>query len=364
MRETVIGLLFFASLAIVLYFAFTLGGPGSLEDFFGGEEQVLRINFSEVTGMKEKDDVLIGGMRRGSVVGFEAQEDGSWNVLARLQMDDLRLFGNAYAKTISPSILGGTSINILPGDPATGSYPSDKVMQGEYRAPLTDQLSDVLIKAETGIDDLLVIFSDVRDVVADMKAGHGPIGTLLRDEETAGRIKSIMANVDGLTNELNVISRDVSKMTQDINNAQSPIGRLVHDEEMGRNISEMLDKLNRSSTDLEQTVIEVRQIAEKLNRGEGTAGALLNDVEMKASIDRVIRNIEDAAFEAGETLREADILLKGVNNGKGTIGRLFQDETLYNDVVRAVNTLQAGFEDIREQAPITTFASLAFQVFQ
>jgi len=32
--------------------------------------------------------------------------------------------------------------------------------------------------------------------------------------------------------------------------------------------------------------------------------------------------------------------------------------------VRVLNTLQAGFEDVREQAPITTFASVVFQVFQ
>ena len=61
---------------------------------------------------------------------------------------------------------------------------------------------------------------------------------------------------------------------------------------------------------------------------------------------------------------ELGTTMEGVNNGEGFVGKMFQDDTLYNDTLNAINTLRSGFEDIREQAPITTFASLLFQVFQ
>lgn len=364
MKETIVGLLFFASLAIVLYFAFTLGGPGSLSDVFSDEKEVLRINFTEITGLKEKDSVNIAGQRQGAVVGFENQEDGTITVLARVDLSQARLFSDARAEMINTSALGGKAINIYPGNPATGSYPDGRVMEGEYVPDFLQEAGKLMVKVEQGIDGILQIVGDIKDIVADVKAGKGPVGTLLRDETTAGRIKSIMGNVDGLTAELNIISRDVAKMTQDINNAESIAGRLIHDEQMGRDLSEMLQKLNRTSTDIEAAITEVREITEQINSGKGTIGALINDPEMQDQVEEMLQVFTEAASSADTVLKEAEEVLKGVNEGKGTVGRLFQDETLYNDLVRTVNTLQSGFEDIREQAPITTFASLAFQVFQ
>lgn len=364
MRETIIGLLFFASLAVVLYFAFTLGGPGSLEDLMGAEKSTVRISFREVTGLKEKDSVLVSGIRQGSIVGFEPQEDGSVLVVARINMGEVRLFANANAETIDVSALGGKAIGIDPGDPAQGPFPDGEIIPGEFVPNFLQSAGKLMTKVDRGIDDVLVIISDVKAMVGDIRSGKGAVGAIVSDDEVAANIKSIFGNVDKLTSELEKISRDVSVMTQKINSGESVVGRLVHDEVMGQNLSEMLETLNATSKKIEDISIEAREIVTKINEGKGPLGAAVNDEEMQADLKRLIDKAADTMEEAETVAVEATTLIRGINEGKGTIGLLFQDETLYNDLVRTVNTMQAGFEDIREQAPISTFASLAFQVFQ
>jgi phospholipid/cholesterol/gamma-HCH transport system substrate-binding protein len=105
-------------------------------------------------------------------------------------------------------------------------------------------------------------------------------------------------------------------------------------------------------------------ILEKLDEGKGFFGVLLNDEETGDNIRRAVAATPPLLESATRATDEVGTLVEGVNRGEGTVGKLFKNDTLFNDTLNAVNTLRAGFEDIREQAPITTFASLLFQVFQ
>ncbi len=85
---------------------------------------------------------------------------------------------------------------------------------------------------------------------------------------------------------------------------------------------------------------------------------------LRLPIEGIIRKTNSAMDDVGRASKDIADIVGKANRGEGTLGKIINDPTLYNDLLNGINTLRAGFEDIREQAPITTFATLLFQVFQ
>jgi phospholipid/cholesterol/gamma-HCH transport system substrate-binding protein len=364
MKEIIIGALFIASLAIVLYLAFALGGTGSLGEAFGPKQRDVKVRFPEVTGLKVRNDVLVSGVRVGSVTGLAPQRDGTVIVTARLD-ESAPLYANARAEMINISPLGGKAVAINPGTVATGPLNTNEdEIPGTYVQDFFNAAGKLMDKMDTGLEVLVDTLRDVNTIVRDVRDGKGTVGTLLRDEDTARHVQEMVTELRDASRGINTVSRELTTLMDEVNHGHGLVHRAFYDEKMATQVSEAVTNVRNGTAEFERLMIEARAIAAKADGGDGMVSALLNDPKLKADLKSAMAEASSAIKNVGEAAGSANAMISNINKGKGTLGKLATDDALYNDLLRAVNTLQQGFEDVREQAPVTTFASVVFQVFQ
>jgi len=364
MKEIVIGILFVGALAVLMYFAFSLGGTGSLGEAFGPKMREIKIVFPEVTGLKARNDVLVSGLSSGSVSRFEKQEDGRILVICRID-ETTTIFNDVRAEIVDASaVFGAKMINIFPGKVATGPFPRDRIIEGVYVPNVLVAMSRLVDRITVAVEDVVTIAGDIKVITADLKDGRGPAGVILRDEEAAANIREIIFKVKEASQNVSVVSNELKVLMNEVNNGKGAAHRIFYDEQLSRDLSESMSSIRRGTDEFATVMSQARSIASSIENGDGLISALLKDAELKGDFKSTIAAADDAMVSAAKAFDEGAVLLKNINEGKGTLGKLATNDALYNDLLRAVNTLQQGFEDIREQAPVTAFASVVFQVFQ
>ena len=94
---------------------------------------------------------------------------------------------------------------------------------------------------------------------------------------------------------------------------------------------------------------QIKAISAKANEGDGVVAKVLNDKELAENLKTTMANI--------------NIVVAKIKNGEGFLGKLISDDSLYKDVQKLIKDAQATLEDLREQAPITTFAGTIMGAF-
>jgi phospholipid/cholesterol/gamma-HCH transport system substrate-binding protein len=364
-RELIAGVLFFAALGITLYFAVTLGGTGGMRMPWDPGERTYRIVFPRATGVGENAAVWVSGVPKGRVRQLYVDgETGRVTVTIRLE-ESIRLRSDCTAEIVASSAFGGRAISLEIG---TSKEYYDEQKHGDIRGTIVDDIftaaSRSIGKLDQGIDIAIDTLKEVNATVKDVRSGKGPVGTALYDEQVADDLRGTVRNVRKISEDGAAISGDVRDITRKLNTGDGAFAMLLNDPELatrGRNIVRNIDQ---TSTDAAGATRSIRSIAEKIDGGKGLIGALLNDEGAGENARSILRKTDRAMDDVGRIAREGGELVAKVNRGEGSVGKLFNDDTLYNDILNTVNTLRAGFEDIREQAPITTFASLLFQAIQ
>lgn len=114
--------------------------------------------------------------------------------------------------------------------------------------------------------------------------------------------------------------------------------------------------LSDNREDIREIVKNIKEISEKIkaisnkaNEGEGVVAKVLNDKQLAEEIKNSVSSI--------------NTILSKVKNGEGFLGKMINDDALYKDVQKLIKDAQSALEDLREQAPITTFAGTIMGAF-
>lgn len=361
-RDIIVGLLIFASFAVMLYFAVSLGGTGG-SIFKPGSEQRYTIMFPNVAGLQQNAPVWISGVPKGKVKGMYI-DTRTGNVDVEISLDsDITLKKDCYAEIIPSSAFGGKAIALDMGQSAE-PWPEGETIRGELVEDLFTAASRGISKINEGIDIAVDTIKDVNQTVKDVRAGRGAVGTVLFDEKVAGDVAATVENVRVMSEDAKGITSNVKDITEKINNGEGAASLLLEDADTAMRIKNIVRNVEDASDNTVGVSRSIKSIVEKVDSGKGFFGVLLNDEATGENIRSAVAKTPDLMDSVKKVTDEVGITVERVNAGEGTVGKFFTDDTLYNDTLNAINTLRSGFEDIREQAPITTFASLLFQVFQ
>src|SRR5258708_17725859 len=105
-------------------------------------------------------------------------------------------------------------------------------------------------------------------MVADLKAGRGPAGMLLRDEALASRIRETVNNAQQATSDLGHASHQADALISDLNSRQIP-----------KKAGEVVDSLNDSARQVRQMISD----SNKPDQFGMSAGANIRDSLMNAN---------------------------------------------------------------------------------
>jgi phospholipid/cholesterol/gamma-HCH transport system substrate-binding protein len=289
----------------------------------------MRVTFGNVMGLRDGDPVVARGMPVGKVKDLELIPECG-GVCITLSLDKQIDMRADYAITIAAtSILGGRQLQIKEGsldEPAIemtvydGDDPYDLM---EDAAAIVNEVREGLVEGHA-LDNMQQAMQDLSDIVTRIASGEGVIGKLLGSDTTlyddfAATVSSARGIAAGLAE------------------GQGTLGMLLAPDAT-------LHK------DLAATVASLRSVAGRLEKGEGTIGKLL-------SADETV--YDDLAAMVATLRRVSDNL----ENGKGALPRWLNDPEVYEQVQATIDEIRGAIDDVRESAPISSFASIFFGAF-
>lgn len=371
-REFIVGVVFTLILGLLVTATIWIEKPGF---FNGAPEFEMTTRFRDVVGLKAGDEVWVYGTKAGRVSSISP--DGKGGVEVKLEMDyNPVMREDAEVKIGQRSALGGAIVSIHPGTPGSpvsaktvfeGRTVSDPFQEissavSELKGPMKDAVveakkvfADFAKRSESIAKNLDETIENARVVTADIREGKGTLGQLYKDENLYTELKDAVASL--------------KKIGDDAEKGGGAIDVLLHDQQV--------------AADLKQFAANTRTLTDDLNAGRGTLGKLFKDDSLYERLDSAATGLEvlvtDARASKGvlgkliydealakrlDTISEDVALVTGkLRRGEGTLGKLINDETVYNDLKSALKLLGGGADDVRENAPVLTFAGFLFAGF-
>ncbi len=377
-RELVVGIVFVTLLGLLLGATIWVKNP----NFFKRERpfQVVA-RFRDVAGLAEDSEVWVYGTAAGRVKSIKPDGQGNVEVTMRLDYDP-GIRTNAEIRIASRSPLGGSIVSIHPGTPDKPPAPPG-VLQGlsasnpfqevgdriseridravkEQSAGFKKVFDDLSANSEQISKDVKTTFQNLAQISDDLIAKKGVAGALVYDEGLKKQLQDIARNLDEATSK----------------EGKGTVAMLLHDEKTRADLQKTIDNLSAASEDM-------RKVAADLDAGRGTLGRLLKDDSLYKELETAAKDIESLASDARsgkgalakliydeqlakrlDTITEDVAQVTGkLRRGEGTLEKLIQDDKLYADLRDTLKKLGGGAEDVRENAPILTFASFLFGAF-
>ena len=334
--EILVGLFVFTVLITLGIFTIVL----SRDNFFKTSYEYSFV-FTEVSGLREGDNVYLRGMNIGRVQQTELENS---KVRVHVTLDvPLHLRRGYKIDIVNASMLGGKFLKIHEGPPAAPALAENITILGSAPVDVIEELGSAV--------------SGLQTMINAVSEGQGTLGMLLND--------------DSMYNNLMTVSEDLLKMVGRLERGESTLGHLLSED----------DSLYQ---DLSATVASLRTVSGSLESGEGTIGKLLQDdamyedvTEVMANLRKISDDLADGKGTLGKLMAEDDqvyadlqasmaairSISETISAGEGTVGRLVTDEELYDEATLLVEDIRAAIDDLREASPITSFGSILFGAF-
>jgi phospholipid/cholesterol/gamma-HCH transport system substrate-binding protein len=277
-REVIVGAIVTVAILVFIFGTMWLSGRSVASD------NLARIQFANVSGLKRASPVRVSGVNVGKVERIEFIDVGKVMVTASLP-EKIRPRVDAEAKIVSVTLVGDYAIDFDPGR-AAEVLPPGKVILGSQdlglsgRAmELTDRADSILIGAQaivnketanqlrstlTALEATLRAAQRTMQIYAD--TGKGPTAELTKTMATfrqlstrldstliAFRTDTISANLTAMTAQLTTTSGRLDTLLAGMNRGQGTLGKFVTDSglyydmrDLSQSMKELLDELKKN----------------------------------------------------------------------------------------------------------------------
>ena len=154
---------------------------------------------------------------------------------------------DSTAAVTAANLLGSKFIDITKGQSATPVKPG-----GELRSLQTQDIPELMAQSANLITTLQDISKRADSMLADIDAGKGNLGKLLRDDE--------------LYKRLNAIAAEGQQLLADVRNGKGTLSKLIYDDSLYQEVRAPIKRIDAMLADLQQ--------------GQGSAGKLLKDPQV------------------------------------------------------------------------------------
>ena len=369
--EFIVGVFMVAVLALLVYFTIVISGVDILA---GHEKTTATITFSDVGGLKERDNVIYRGMKVGTVEQIRLTPS---NIVVTAKIDrDVVLRESAYISVASLSLLGGNYLIMEEGEGAVrplattsfhGTPPMDWMRDlGEIARSIKEVTAEGALKGI--ISNVEETAENVNKIVARVERGEGTAGKFLSKDDTVyADVKSAVADAkQALANAQKTFDK-TAEISERLSKGEGTLGKL-------------LSKDDTLYDDLKKTMSNAAEISERLGKGEGTMGRLLSkDDAVWADLKESVENVKAAtaklkegdgllarAFNDKQLADDASTLVSNLKavasrleKGEGTLGKLTSESAMYDELSALIKDVRQIVDNYRDTTPITTFGSLA-----
>ena len=274
--------------AFILAVTVFISGLFYLKDYrITGGTYEIKARFEDMSGIKNKDPVLLGGVKVGQViaVGFENQKPYS---LMRIY-EEFPLPVDSKIRVVNLSFLGEVGLEIEIGTSST------LTQEGGILEGLSVMgVQDMIVKGDTMSDRLQTLLDNANTIL---------------NEDMDRSLKSSLGNVEELTSELRTtLQQEKRQINHTLGNLDSLLLSAKDISQSERlKISRTMSNLEKTSgqlgdmiTDLQGTTTSLTAIMQKIERGEGTLGKLVNDDKLYLDMNRLMVNLDGLVVDLKE----------------------------------------------------------------
>ena len=315
-------------LAVVIYLL--LGGSDALEPTV-----TVRTYMIDLQGLAKGAPVRFNGIRVGEVTATSLSHVPDPQKVVRVDMKMMRKFLPAIPEDSTVAVAADTLLGDKFADINEGKSPRHLQPDAVLLSPPPKAINNAdLLKAAREI------VSRVDSVFADIEAGRGQVGQLVKGEEFYNRvlqhiqiferdIRSLSAKdsaagqilyQDTLYEDLRKPIQKLNQLLGDLQAGQGPGGPFLKDSAQYDNMRKSIQDLNRSLDDL--------------NAGKGPVGKVLKDDELYLQVNRIIN--------------EVDTQVEALNSGEGAVGHLMVSSDLYESLQGSTGNLRNMLRELRK----------------
>ena len=361
--ETIVGIFMAAVLALLVYFTIVISGVDIL---IGRTKVPIRVEFSDVGGLKDRDSVMYRGMKVGVIDHIDLSRT---NVTMIVRVADDVVLRETYRISVaSLSLLGGNYLLLeegtgkpLPLETTVfrGDPPRDWMRDlGRIASSVGDLTSDGGIKSI--VTNIEAVAAKLNAVATRLEKGEGTVGKLLSSDETvyndlketvasakavAGRLERGEGTVGKLLSSDETVYNDVKDT---VASAKAVAGRLERGE---GTVGKLLSSDDAVYQDLKASLGNIREVTARLKEGKGLLGKLTDDEKLASDASAMIEKLAAASTDLATVASRLE-------KGEGTLGKLSADSKLYDEVTALLKDVRQIIDNYRDTTPISTFGSL------
>jgi phospholipid/cholesterol/gamma-HCH transport system substrate-binding protein len=319
-----VGLFFLLGLALAWITFESLSGG----QVFKAKGYTLVAPFANLKGLKAGDEVLMAGVKIGSVAETRL---GRQRVEAVLHIDPkVQIPDDAIASVETSSLLGSQHLAVSFGNSAVFLAHGQ-----EIKTKNTVDMNEVIAQLGSLGAKLEGVASDIGKAL-----GGGGGGSLF------GKVDKL---VDDTGPKLTETIANLQEITAKLKNGEGTLGRLVNDPKLHDELLAAVGEIKGAAADAKVFLGDTRVIVADVRSGKGTLGALLYD---QATADNLKATV-------GNARKISDLIARG----EGTLGKLLTDETLYRDVQGVLKKADRMIDGLGDQGPITAVGVAASALF-
>lgn len=320
-----VGLFFLLGCALA-WITFEALGGGAV---FKPQGYALVAPFNNLKGLKEGDEVLMAGVKIGTI---GATRLGPQRVEAVLIIrPDVRIPEDAVATIETSSLLGSQHLAV--------SFGRSSVMLPE----------GALLRTRDTVD-MNEVIAQLGSLGAKLEGVAGNIDKALGGQDGSGSLFSkldrlVEANGPALTETI----AHLRTLSARLESGEGALGQLVNDPRLHDELLGAVGELRGAAADARGVLADTRSIVADAKAGRGALGVLLADPAAA----------EDLRF----TLNNLRSLSDKINRGEGTLGLLLADEKLYREIQGLVRKADRTLDGLGDQGPITAVGAVAGALF-
>lgn len=304
-----LGLFVLAGLLLLFVMLYLIGKERNL---FGATFRI-RTRFANVQGLVPGSNVRYAGIEAGTVRKIEMINDTLVEVVMIIE-GDMKPFirRNALTSIGTDGLMGNKVINITA---ARGT--AVPVEEGDLlNSRSTIDTDEMLRTLQQTNRDIAVVAGNLK-ITVDRVNNSAALWKLLNDENIPGDLRAAAANVKRATVQTTTMMTALNDMVADIKAGKGSLGSIIRDTMLAGKLNMTIDRImwlgedaGRLSDILNETVAGLQQ---DLTTGKGPVNALLKDSGMVMKLNNSLNNIEKGtdAFNQNMEALKHNFLFRG-----------------------------------------------------
>ncbi|MBI4575161.1 MAG: MCE family protein [Planctomycetes bacterium] len=165
---------------------------------------------------------------------------------------------------------------------------------------LVDNLNTTLVKVQGAVDNVEVL---TRGIIE----GQGALGQLFKDRSlydnlnaATGDARLFVEKLNGLMDELRLVASDTRAVVAKLDRGEGTAGRLLNDPGLYDHATEVLARAEKVIPKVESLMGELEGIAASINKGEGSIGKFIKDETVFNDTHRILTELRESIEDARE----------------------------------------------------------------